>query len=164
MPLVHAELRRMARQHMRREDRRHTLQATALVNEVYLRLVDQKRVRWRNRLHFFGIAGRLMRRILVDHARRRRAQKRGGAAGRAAIDESVVIAREPPVDLLALNEALESLEATDPRQSRVVELKYFAGLTIEEIAEALDVSSATVAREWSTAKAWLARELAGDRP
>lgn len=164
MPLVHAELHRMARQHMRREDRRHTLQTTALVNEVYLRLVDQKRVRWQNRAHFFGIAGRLMRRILVDHARRRRAQRRGGAASRLPFDESLVIAREPPVDLLALDRALRSLEAMDPRQGRVVELKYFAGMTIEEIAEAMSLSPATVIREWSTAKTWLARELAGRNP
>jgi RNA polymerase sigma factor (TIGR02999 family) len=164
MPLVHAELHRMARQRMRREDRRHTLQTTALVNEVYLRLVDQKRVRWQNRAHFFGIASRLMRRILVDHARRRRAQRRGGAVERLSIDESRAAARERPVDLLALDRALRSLEAMDPRQGRVVELKYFAGMTIAEIAEAMGLSPATVVREWSTAKAWLARELAGGSP
>jgi RNA polymerase sigma factor (TIGR02999 family) len=164
MPLVHAELHRMAHQHMRREDRRHTLQTTALVNEAYLRLVDQKRVRWQNRAHFFGIAGRLMRRILLDHARRRRAQRRGGSASRLPLNESLVIAREPPVELLALDRALRSLEAMDPRQGRVVELKYFAGMTIAEIAEAMRLSPATVIREWSTAKAWLARELAGGRP
>jgi RNA polymerase sigma factor (TIGR02999 family) len=164
MPLVYAELHRMARQHMRRENHGHTLQATALVNEVYLRLVDQKRVRWQNRAHFFGIAGRLMRRILVDHARRRRAQRRGGPAVRLAIDESLVIAREPPMDLVALDQALRNLETIDPRQGRVVELKYFAGMTIEEIAEVMSLSAATVTREWSTAKAWLARELAGVGP
>jgi RNA polymerase sigma factor (TIGR02999 family) len=163
MPLVHAELHRMAHQHMRREDRRHTLQTTALVNEAYLRLVDQKRVRWQNRAHFFGIAGRLMRRILLDHARRRRAQRRGGSASRLPLNESLVIAREPPVELLALDRALRSLEAMDPRQGRVVELKYFAGMTIEEIAEVMSLSPATVVREWSTAKTWLARELAGER-
>jgi len=120
-------------------------------------------MQWQNRAHFFGIAGRLMRRILLDHARRRRAQRRGGSASRLPLNESLVIAREPPVELLALDRALRSLEAMDPRQARVVELKYFAGMTIEEIAEVMSLSPATVVREWSTAKTWLARELAGER-
>lgn len=163
MSVVYAELHRQASRAMGRESPEHTLQATALVNEAYLRLIDQRRVQWRNRAHLFGVAAQLMRRILVDHARGRQAAKRGGgmrhltlgdadSAREAAPDES-------PVDVLVLNEALERLAAIDSHQARVVELRYFGGLNIEDTAEALDVSPATVKREWAVARAWLRREL-----
>ncbi|MFL5616303.1 MAG: sigma-70 family RNA polymerase sigma factor [Gemmatimonadaceae bacterium] len=160
---VYAELHRQASRAMRREDSAHTLQATALVNEAYLRLVDQRRVQWRNRAHFFGIAAQLMRRILVDHARARRAGKRG--SGERALSLGEVEARAPgaatekAVDVLALNDALERLAELDPAQARLVELRYFTGLTIEETAEAMEMSPATVKREWAIARAWLRREI-----
>ncbi len=157
--LVYRELHRLAREHIRRERAGHTLQPTALVNEAYLRLVDQKRVQWRSRAQFFGVAAQMMRRILVDHARKRRAARRGGGVEKLPFDESIGTIREPPVNLMVLDEALRHLESVDPRQSRIVELKYFAGLRIEEIAKLLDISPATVVREWSMAKAWLGREL-----
>jgi len=163
MAAVYAELHRQAARAMGRETPDHTLQATALVNEAYLRLIDQRRVQWRNRAHFFGVAAQLMRRILVDHARGRLAEKRGGglrpvtlgnadAAGDAAPDES-------GVDVLVLHEALERLAAIDPRQARIVELRYFGGMNIEDTAEALDLSPATIKREWAVARMWLRREL-----
>jgi len=158
-PLVYQELRKIARSHMRRERQDHTLQPTALVNEAYLRLVDQQRVEWRSRVHFYGIAAKMMRRILVDHARKRQRGKRGGGVPDLPFDETIGGAKEAPVSLTALDDALEELESLDPRQSRIVELKYFAGLSIGEIAETLGVSKATVVREWRTAKAWLGREL-----
>jgi len=158
LPLVYGELRKLAASYMRRERSDHTLQPTALVHEAYLRLVDQRAVDWRNRAHFFGIAARMMRRILVDHARRRQAAKRDGAAyrisGSADSDEAE---RDP--DLLALDVALDGLEALDPRQARIIELRFFGGLTVEETAEVAGISTATVKREWQTARAWLAREL-----
>ena len=166
-PLLRAvlgELRQQAVRAMRRESPTHTLQPTALVNEAYLRLIDQRRVQWRSRAHFFGVAASLMRRILVDHARRRLAEKRGGDANRISISDVEPADRASEaaqdVDVLALHEALERLAALDPEQERLVELRYFSGLTIEETAEALGISPATVKREWRFARAWLRRELA----
>jgi RNA polymerase sigma factor (TIGR02999 family) len=160
---VYAELRRQAERAMRREDGGHTLQATALVHEAYLRLADQ-RVAWRSRAHFFGVAAQLMRRILVDHARERHAAKRGGGARVVTLDDAAAAgagtgSAEETIDLLALHEALERLAALDAGQARVVELRYFGGLGVEETAELLGVSPATVKREWSVARAWLRREL-----
>jgi RNA polymerase sigma-70 factor (ECF subfamily) len=161
LPAIYAELHRQAARAMRRENEDHTLQATALVHEAYLRLVDQSRVEWRNRAHFFGVAAQLMRRILVDHARARRAAKRGGG-DRAVTLSNVDSAGQPDasdMDVLALHEALEKLASLDPEQARLVEMRYFTGLNIEETAEALGISPATVKREWATARAWLRREL-----
>ena len=159
MPLVHAELRRLARHYVSRERPGHTLQTTALVNEAYLRLVEQEGMRWENRAHFFGIAARLMRQILVDHARGRQAAKRGGGQCRLSLSRADRLASRPDVNLLALDEALGRLEAIDPQKSRVVELRYFGGLGIEETAEVMGVSPATVNRDWSMARAWLRGEL-----
>ena len=160
LPAVYAELRRQAGRAMRRESPENTLQATALVNEAYLRLIDQRRVLWRNRAHFFGVAAHLMRRILVDHARERHAAKRGGGLRPLTLSGvAAPSAADEGVDVLALHEALERLAALDPGQARLVELRYYGGLTIEETAEALGVSPATVKREWAIARAWLRREL-----
>ena len=159
-PLVEAELHRLAAGYMRREPAGHVLQTTALVNEAYLRLIDQRRVQWRNRAHFFGVAARLMRRILVDFARAQQYQKRGGAATRVSFDEALAVSREREADLVALDDALTALAALDARKSRVVELRFFGGLSVAETAEVLKVSTDTVLRDWSTAKAWLYRELA----
>lgn len=160
IPAVYDELHRQAARAMRREGYENTLQTTALVHEAYLRLVDQQRVQWRNRAHFFGIAAEVMRRVLVDHARARQAAKRGGGIQRITLGDAVVASSEAEdADVLALHEALERLALLDPRQARLVELRYFAGLTIEESAEALDVSPATLKREWAVARAWLRREL-----
>ena len=159
MPLVHTELRRLARHYMSRERPGHTLQSTALVNEAYLRLVEQEGMRWENRAHFFGIAARLMRQILVEHARSRQATKRGGGQYRLSLSRVDRRASAPDVDLLALDEALGRLEAVDTQKSRIVELRYFGGLGIEETAEVIGVSPATVKRDWSMARAWLRREL-----
>lgn len=164
MPLVHAELRRIARRYMVREQPGHTLQATALVNEAYLRLIDQKNVRWQNRAQFFAMSARIMRRILVDFARARGNQKRGGGVHRVPLDEAVVLAQEAGRDLVALDDALQVLETVHPRQSHVVELRFFGGLSLEETAEALHVSVDTVKRDWRFAKLWLLRELTGARP
>jgi RNA polymerase sigma factor (TIGR02999 family) len=161
MPTVYAELHRLARAHLRGERVDHTLQATALVNEAYMRLVDQTRVQWQNRAHFFGTAAQLMRRILVDHTRQRRSAKRGGGATRVELDEAVGVVEARNIDLLALDVALERLEHLDARQSTLVVFRFFGGLTIEEAAEALGVSPATAKREWATAKIWLRRELDG---
>jgi RNA polymerase sigma factor (TIGR02999 family) len=158
IPLVYSELRRLAASYLRRERADHTLQPTALVHEAYLRLVDQKRVDWQSRAHFFGIAAQMMRRVLVDHARRRQAAKRGSRTYRISIAEDLPGAERDP-ELLSLDEALRGLEALDPRQARVVELRFFGGLSVEETAELLGVSPATVKREWQTARAWLAREI-----
>src|SRR3954454_13455487 len=158
-PLVEAELRRLARGYMRRERRDHTLQVTALVNEAFLRLTDARRVRWQDRAHFLGISARLMRRVLVDHARSRGYRKRGGGAERVTLDEELVTAPDPPVDVLALDRALEALAALDIRKSRVIELRFFGGLSVEETAEVLHVSADTVKRDWRLAKLWLLREL-----
>jgi RNA polymerase sigma factor (TIGR02999 family) len=159
IPLVHAELRHIAARYMARERGGHTLQPTALVNEVYLRLVDVKQVRWQNRAHFLAVAARLMRRILVDFARSRRYQKRGGGGQRVAFDEALVIDVGRGHDLLALDDALDELARVDDRQSQIVVMRFFAGLTVEEIAGVLGVSTATVMRDWKLAKAWLLRQL-----
>ena len=162
IPVVYAELRRQAARHLRRERAGHSLQTTSLIHEAYLRLVDQREVRWQNRAHFFAVASQLMHRILVDHARRRHRAKRGGSAARLPLEEALVIAAEKSdVDLLALDEALERLAAIDPRQSRIVELRFFSGLSIEETAEVLGVSPATVKNDWNVAKVWLRREMGG---
>ena len=164
MPIVYADLRRVAAGYMRREAADHALQPTALVHEAYVRLIDQKRVKWRNRAHFFGVAASLMRRILVDSARRRRAEKRGGGWERVTLagDEPATDSRKE-VDVLALHEALERLAEFDPQQERIVELRYFGGLTIEETAEVVGISAATVVREWTIAKAWLRADLSRSR-
>ena len=159
MPLVYDELRRLAREYIRRERADHTLQATALVHEAYLRMVDEKNVTWKDRAHFFGIAARLMRRILVDHARAHNAAKRGGLEQKFALDEARDLPASGPTDLVALDGALENLAKTYPRKSEVVELKFFGGLEANEIAEVLQVSEKTVLRDWSFAKLWLCREL-----
>jgi RNA polymerase sigma factor (TIGR02999 family) len=161
-PLVEAELRRLARGYMRRERRGHTLQTTALVNEAFLRLTDARRVRWQDRAHFLGISARLMRRVLVDHARSRGYRKRGGGAQRVTLSEGLVTLPQPAVDVLALDRALEALAAVDVRKSRVIELRFFGGLTVEETAEVLHVSADTVKRDWRLAKLWLLRELEGE--
>jgi RNA polymerase sigma factor (TIGR02999 family) len=158
IPLVYAELHRLAQAYLRRERRGHTLQSAALVHEAFLRLVDQ-RVAWRNRAHFFGIAAQLMRRILVDYARSRQNEKHGGDQLHLELDEALDEAAARDTDLVALDDALQSLAALDPQQSRVIELRYFGGLTIEETAEVLGVSETTVEREWRMARAWLLREL-----
>ena len=158
-PLVHEELRRLAHRYMGGERAGHTLQTTALVNEAYLRLIDWKSVRWQSRAHFFGVSAQLMRRILVDFARARGNAKRGGGTPRVALDEAAAVSDERGADLLALDEALRALAELDPRQSKVVELRFFGGLTVEEAAEVLKVSPATVERDWSFARAWLHREL-----
>lgn len=159
MPLVYNELRHLASRYLRRERAGHTLQTTALVHEAYLRLIDQNQVTWQNRAHFFGVAAQMMRRILVDHAREQHAEKRGGGAPRLSLDEAIGLAGERGVNLIALDDALSALAAIDPQQSRIVELRFFGGLTVEETAEVLGVSPATVKREWSMAKAWLHREI-----
>ena len=160
MPLVYSELRRLASAYLRRERAGHTLQPTALVNEAYLKLVDQRNAKWQNRAHFFGISAQLMRRILVDHARQHQAVKRGGSAlQRVSITSAETLVKQPEVDLLALNEALDELAKMDPQQERIVELKFFGGLSIEEIAEVLGVGHATVERDWKMARAWLRRQL-----
>jgi RNA polymerase sigma factor (TIGR02999 family) len=163
VPLVHEELRRLARRHMAHERPGQTLQTTALVNEAYLRLVDVSRMKWQNRAHFLAMASRLMRRILVDIARAKHYQKRGGAALRVTFSEAMAITKDECHDLLALDDALEALAELDQRRSRVVELRYFGGLSIEETAVVLDVSAETVMRDWKLAKAWLLRELGGKR-
>jgi RNA polymerase sigma factor (TIGR02999 family) len=159
LPLVYAELRRLAGAYLRREREGHTLQPTALVNEAYLKLVDQRDARWQNRAHFFGVAAQLMRRILVDHARTRKAEKRGGSRFAVTLGHADEVSASPETDLLAVHEALERLAALDPQQARVVELRFFGGLSIEEAAEVLGVGHATVEREWKMARAWLRREL-----
>ena len=159
MPVVYQELRRMARGHMRGERADHTLQATALVNEAYLRLVDSQRVRWQNRAHFFAVASQLMRRVLVDAARSRHYQKRGGSRERVTLDESLTVCAGPGPDLVALDEALKALAVVDSRKAKVVECRFFGGLSLEETAEALQVSTDTVLRDWKLAKMWLLREM-----
>lgn len=159
MPLVYEELRRLARDYLRRERADHTLQATALVHEAYLRMVDDKDVTWQNRAHFYGVAARLMRRILVDHARAHNAAKRGGLEQKFSLDEARDLPTPAATDLIALDGALESFAKTYPRKSEVVELKFFGGLDANEIAEVLQVSEKTVLRDWNFAKLWLCREL-----
>ena len=160
MPLVYSELRRQASNYLRRERQDHTLQPTALVNEAYLKLIDQKNVKWQNRAQFFGVSAHLMRRILVDHARGHQAEKRGGAdQQRLSITSAEQLVKQPEVDLLALHEALEELASLDPQQERIVELRFFGGLSIEETAEVLSIGHATVERDWKMARAWLRRKL-----
>ncbi len=162
MPLVYDELRRLAQRFLRRERADHTLQPTALVNEAYLRLVDQSRVEWQDRAHFYGVAAQVMRRILIDHARAHASEKRGGGSGpRLSLDEALLQPEERAAELLALDEALKLLHETDERKGRVVELRFFGGLSVKETAEVLGVHTATVERDWVVAKAWLYRELAG---
>lgn len=157
VPLVEAELRRLARACMARERRDHTLQATALVNEAFVRLIGAQDVRWQDRAHSLGIAARLMRRVLVDHARTRAFQKRGGRDRKVSLDDAMLISPAPAVDVPALDRALESLAAIDPRKSRVIEMRYFGGMTVDEAADALHVSIDTVERDWRLAKLWLLR-------
>ena len=164
IPLVYDELHKLASRYLRRERRDHTLQTTAVVHEAYLKLVNQRDANFENRLHFFAVAAQIMRRILVDYARRHHASKRGGDLYKLSLDEALVTSEEKGADLLAIDEALERLAAIDPRQSRVVELRIFAGLTLEETAQALNISPSTVRREWSMAKAWLHRQIKNQRP
>lgn len=159
IPLVYQELRRLAHQQMRRERAGDVLQTTALINEAYLRLVDYARVRPRDRAHFFAIAAQAMRRVLIDLARSRGSAKRGNGTQRVSLDEAANISNEPTADMIALDEALKQLAAIDPRKAQIVELKYFGGMTIEEAAEVLGVSTPTVERDWQTAKIWLHREI-----
>jgi RNA polymerase sigma-70 factor (ECF subfamily) len=160
MPLVYSELRRLANNYLRRERPGHTLQPTALVNEAYLKLIDQRYVRWQNRAQFFGVSAQLMRRILVDHARQHQAAKRGGSdQQRLSITSAEKLVQQPEVDLLALHEALEELATLDPQQERIVEMRFFGGLSIEETAEVLGIGHATVERDWKMARAWLRRKL-----
>lgn len=159
IPLVYDELRRLARRHLRRERPDHTLQSAALVNEAYLRLVRQEQPHWENRAHFFGVAAQLMRHILVDHARSRAAAKRGAGAPRISLDPEVALPQGREMEVVALDDALNQLALLDPQQSRVVELRFFGGLSIEETSVVLGISPATVKREWATARAWLQREM-----
>jgi len=164
IPLVHAELRRLAARYMSRERPGHTLQVTALVNEAYLRLIEINQVSWQNRAHFFAMSARAMRRILVDSARARYNDKRGGNIAKVSLDDALRVAWHTDPDLVALDEALKELEARHPRKGQVVELRYFGGLSVEETAEALHVSPDTVKRDWRFAKLWLLRALSGERP
>jgi RNA polymerase sigma factor (TIGR02999 family) len=165
MPVVYMELRRQAARHLRRERAGHSLQTTDLIHEAYLRLIDQKSVQWQNRAHFFAVAAKMMRRILVDHARRRHRAKRGGSGITVPLDEEqLLVAEKSEVDLLALDEALTRLAAMDARQSQIVELRFFSGLSIEETAEVIGVSRTTVKDDLNIAKAWLRREMVGGRP
>lgn len=161
VPLVYGELRRMASRYMSRERADHPLQTTALVHEAYLRLLDSKQVRWQNRGHFFAVSAQLMRRILVDFARSRRTLKRGEGAPKVTLNEAIHGAAEPSEDLVALDDALQALSAIDQRKAKVVELRFFGGLSVEETADALGVSADTVMRDWKLAKVWLLRELSG---
>ena len=159
MPLVYEELHRLAHQYMNKERPGHTLQTSALVNEAYLRLIDQKQVHWQNRAQFFGIAAQLMRRILVDYARSRSYQKRGGEARQVELDEAMIVSQERAADVIALDDALKSLAEFDARKSQIVELRFFGGLTIDETAQVLEVSPGTVMRDWTLAKAWLRKDI-----
>ncbi len=161
-PLVYDELRRIAHRYMQGEREGHTLQTTALVNEAYLRLADQQKIEWQNRAHFFAVTAHVMRHILIDHARRRHYAKRGGEAQPVPMEEAVVMSQPRAAELVALDEALDELAKLDPRKSRVVELRYFGGLSLEETAEVLEVSPMTVRRDWRAAKAWLYRRMKDD--
>ena len=163
IPLVHRELHRIAQRQMGHERADHSLQATALVNEAYLRLVDAKAVAWHDRAHFLAVSARIMRRILVDHARARHYQKHGGHAVKVTFDEALVVTNEPGPDFVALDDALDALAKFDERKSRVIEMRFFGGLSVEETASVLKVSPATVMGDWRLAKAWLQREMRGDR-
>src|SRR4026209_2527395 len=162
MPVVYDELRRQAARYLRRERAGHTLQTTALIHEAYVRLVDQRNVQWQNRAHFFGIAAQMMRRILVDHARTKKRAKRGGSDIKVSLDDATVTVKAQDLDVVAVDEALTRLAKIDEQQSRVVELRFFSGLTVEENAGVMGISPATVKRDWSMAKAWLHRELSGE--
>lgn len=159
MPLVYSELRRLAHHYLRRERPGHTLQTSGLVNEAFLRLVDQSHIQWQNRTHFFGISARLMRQILVDHARKQHYAKRGGDAQHIALDEAIIISNERAKEVLDLDDALKKLAEIDPRQSQIVELRFFGGLSTEETAEVLSISVSTVMRDWMVAKSWLRRAI-----
>jgi RNA polymerase sigma factor (TIGR02999 family) len=159
MPLVYGEMRRLARLYMRRERPGHTLQTGALVNEAYLRLVDHKGMKWQNRAHFYAVASQAMRRILVDYARSRHYAKRGGGGQMVELDQAMGVSQKKAAELVALDDALTDLSAIDPRKSRIVEMRYFGGMSVEETAAVLGVSGVTVMREWSTAKAWLLRAI-----
>jgi RNA polymerase sigma factor (TIGR02999 family) len=161
LPLVYLELRRCARRYLRRERKDHTLQPTALVHEVYLRLAAQDRVVWRNRAQFFGVAAQMMRRVLVDHAREQHASKRPGSALRVAFDERVAVAEQPDCEILMLEAALQELTTLDQRQAQIVEFRYFGGMSEQEVADLLSISRSTVTREWQTARAWLYRRIHG---
>ncbi len=161
-PLIHAELHRLAHNYMRREQPGHLLQTSALINEAYIRLIDWKNVRWQNRAHFFGVAAQLMRRILVDFARDKQYLKRGGGAVQVSLSEAAAFVMQRSVDLVALDDALTALADIDPRKVRVVELRFFAGLSVNEVAELLQVSEETVMRDWRLAKVWLLRQLQGE--
>ena len=160
VPLVYQELKRIAGGQLRNERPGHTLQATGLVNEAYLKLVDQRSVSWQNRAHFFGVAAQVMRRILLDYAKSKRRDKRGGKLHHTALDEGLAVSEDRASDLVLIDEALTRLEQLDPRQAKVVELRFFGGLSVEETAEAMGISTPTVKREWAMAKAWLYQELA----
>jgi RNA polymerase sigma-70 factor (ECF subfamily) len=159
MPLVYTELRQLAHRYMRRERPGHTMQTTALIHEAYLRLVDQNQVRWQHQAHFFGIAARLMRQILIEHARSHTRAKRGGGVGTISLDEAAIVSQARATELLALDDALERLATIDPRKSQVVELRFFGGLSVEEAAQVLNIAPNTVLRDWRMAKAWLRREI-----
>ncbi len=163
LPLVHEELRRLAGRHMRHERAGHTLQASALVNEAYLRLIEVKKVQWQNRAHFFAMASRLMRRILVDAARAKGSQKRNAGGEKVSLDEAVAVAATPSQDFVALDDALNALEAIDARKCKVVEMRFFGGMSVEETAVALHLSVGTIKSDWRLAKSWLARELGDSR-
>ena len=163
MPVVYAELHRLAAMYMQRERSEHTLQPTALVNEAYMRLIDQSRVEWQSRAHFLGVAAQVLRRVLVDHERARRTAKRGAGVG-LSFNEEVVAGPGENLDLVELDGALTELERIDPQQSRIVELRFFAGVSIEETAESLGISPSTVKRDWAVARAWLFRKLGGQAP
>ena len=162
MPLVYGELHRLAHQYMNRERPGHTLQTSALVNEAFMRLVDQRDVHWQNRAQFFGLAAQMMRRILVDYARNRQYAKRGGSARQVSLDEAMIVSEERSAEVVALDEALKDLAQFDPRKSQIVELRFFGGLSIDETAEILKVSPGTVMRDWTLAKAWLRKQMVAD--
>jgi RNA polymerase sigma factor (TIGR02999 family) len=162
MPKVYSELKRLAASYLRRERPDHTLQSAALVNEAYVRLVDQNETQWQNKAHFFGIAAQMMRRILADHARSHNAEKRGAGAPMLELDEALAQAQTRSIDLLSLDDALQKLEKLDPRQGKIVELRFFGGLSIEDTANVLGIAPATVKRDWTAARAWLFREVGGE--
>lgn len=165
IPMVYAELRKLARRHMARESPDHTLQTSALINETYLKLVDQQNVQWQNRAHFFAVAAQVMRHILMDHARSHRYQKRGAGAPKVAFDENTGLSDERAAELVSLDDALTALAEIDPRKSRIIELRFFGGLSVEETAVIMKISPVTVSREWRAARAWLRREMAtGELP
>lgn len=163
VPVVYDELRKLAAYYLRQERSDHTLQATALVHEAYLRLVDQRHIDWKNRNHFFGVAAQLMRRVLIMHAREHKAAKRGGGARKISLDETAILSPAQAEEFVYLDELITRLAALDPQQARVVELRFFAGLSVEETAELMNISTATVKRDWAMAKAWLAREMSWRR-